>query len=205
MPPIEDTGGHDMRTIIALTALTLLTGCASAPSLNFSPANIGMSRVKQNAALMATTVTVANKSEALGKIAITGGEAGVAMLWKTSLDDSITRMAIFRDDAPLHLSLAVKILKLDMPAMGMVMVTQTVARYELIDRNTGAIVFTTDVTTEGRSPVSDNFQGAIRARISAANSVQNNIAEFLRQLESADLSKPMFPGGTQVQSGGAAK
>ena len=194
-----------MRFVPALLALTLLSGCASVPPLNFSPANIGMSRAKQNAALVATTVTIAGKSEAHGKIALAGAEGNVAELWRTALDDAITRMALFRDDAPTRLSLVVKILKLDAPTVGLTMVTRTEARYELIDRNTGAVVYTTDVATDGRSPVGENFYGMIRARISAANSVQNNIAVFLQQLESVDLGKPMFPGGQQLPAAGPAR
>ena len=68
-----------------------------------------------------------------------------------------------------------------------------------------AIVYSTDVKTDGRSPVGDDFMGANRVRISAASSVQTNIADFLRQLEAADLTKPMFPAQTQASPGGTAK
>lgn len=192
-----------MKMIVpaALGGLLALSGCASVPPLNFAPANVGMSQTKQDAALVAVTVTVAAKSEAKGKIQIAGAEGNVAELWKTALEDAITRMAVFRDDSPHRLSLAVKILKLQLPVAGVAMHTKTTARYELIDRNTGAIVFASDVESDGRSGGGENFYGAIRARISASNSVQNNIATFLQQLETADLSKPVFPAARQVQAG----
>ena len=194
-----------MRTILVAAALSLLTGCATIPPLNFSPPNIATSQVRRNAALVATTVTLAGKSEAHGKIDVAGSENGIAALWKTALDDSLTRMAMFRDDAPTRLSLVVKVLRLDAPDLGLVMVTHTEARYELIDRNTGAIAYATDIATDGRSPVGDNFYGMIRRRISAANSVQNNIATFLRQLETADLSTSMPPASQQAQPNGPAR
>ncbi len=78
--------------------------------------------------------------------------------------------------------------------------TYTTARYELIDRNTGSIVFTADVDSDGRVGGDDNFFGAIRARDSASASVQNNIAAFLQQLETADLSRPMFPAPAQASA-----
>jgi len=190
-----------MRAGVAIAALMLLGGCAAAPPINFSPPNIGLSAVKHNAALVSTTVTIAGRSEAQGKI-IAGGEAVIPTMWKTALEDALVRMAIFRDDAPVRLALVVKILQFEAPTMGLTMVTHTAARYELIDRNSGAIVYTTDVRTDGRSPVGDDFMGANRARISISTSVQNNIADFLKQLETADLTKPMFPAQKQVQTDG---
>ena len=186
----------------ALAALTMLAGCASVPAFNVSPANIGLSAVKHNAALVSTTVTVAGKGEATGRI-YPGTETGIVPLWKTALEDSLVRMAMFRDDAPMRLSLVVKILRFEIPGAGITMITHTAARYELIDRNTGAVVYATEINTDGRSPAGDNFMASIRARISAANSIQNNIADFLKQLESADLTKPMFPAQKQSQAGAA--
>lgn len=193
----------NLRLPLALATLGLLSGCATTPPpLNFTPPNIAMSAVKHNAALISTTVTAASGAEARGRI-ISGTEGVVAQLWKTSLEDSLIRMAMFRDDAPMRLALVVKILQMDVPTMGLTMVTQATARYELIDRNTGAVVYTTDVHTEGRSPVGDDFMGANRVRISLANAAQTNIADFLRQLETADLTKPMFPAQKQVAAGAA--
>lgn len=184
---------------IILGSALLLTGCASVPPLDFSPTNVGLSRVKQDAALVSTSVTLASKADRKGPIDVAGAENDITSMWKTALDDTILRMAIFRDASPNKLSLSVRVLKVDMPGAGFAMTTHTIARYELINRNTGDIVFATEVETDGKVPLSDNFVGAIRARNSLSLSVQNNIGSFLQQLESADLSKPMFPSQQQVE------
>lgn len=184
---------------IILGSALLLTGCASVPPLDFSPTNVGLSRVKQDAALVSTSVTLASKADRKGPIDVAGAENDITSMWKTALDDTILRMAIFRDASPNKLSLSVRVLKVDMPGAGFAMTTRTIARYELINRNTGDIVFATEVETDGKVPMSDNFVGAIRARNSLSLSVQNNIGSFLQQLESADLRKPMFPSQQQVE------
>lgn len=184
---------------ITVASVLFLSGCASVPPLEFSPTNVGLSTVKHDAALISTTVTAASKTDRKGPIDIAGAESDVATLWKTALDDTILRMAIFRDNSSKKLSLAVKILKVDMPSAGLTMTTSTIARYELIDRNTGDIVFTTDVETDGRAPLGDAFNGVVRARNSVSLSVQNNISSFLQQLEAADLTKAAFPAQQQIQ------
>jgi hypothetical protein len=167
---------------LCLAAGLLLAGCSVAP-LNFAPSNIPSSTDRLDAALISTNVTVASKTEAKGKLNTAGSEADVAALWKSSLDDAIIRMAAFRDDAPTKLSLVVKILELDLRDLGYN--ARTTARYELVDRNTGRTVYTTEVhTTEGAS----DYMGVNRARKSANRSVAANIEEFLKRLATAKLS-----------------
>ncbi len=162
----------------------LMSACSVAP-LNFSPANVAPTTKRLDAALLSTNVTVASKDEAVGKMNTAGAEADVSSLWKSTLDDSLVRMALFRDDSTRKVSLIVKILELDSRGLGYG--ARTTARYELVDRNSGATVFKTDVTTDGKA--SDYF-GANRARKSASRSVQANIEEFLKQIAVADLKAP---------------
>ena len=77
--------------------------------------------------------------------------------------------------------------------MGISFETETIAKYELIDRATGDIVYTSNVVSKGSVAASEAFLGVIRARVAASNSVRENIKQFLRELETVDLSKPMFP------------
>lgn len=53
---------------LAILSAFLLSGCASAPPLDFSPVNVGMSRVKHDAALVSTSVTAASKADRKGPI-----------------------------------------------------------------------------------------------------------------------------------------
>ena len=73
------------------------------------------------------------------------------------------------------------------------MITEVVARCEIIDRTTGDIIFVQDIASSGTAPVS---LGAARLQESINRAVQNNIAQFLLVTETIDLSRPMFPTGS---------
>ena len=111
-------------------------------------------------------------------------------------------MAIFKDDSPKKVSLAVKILKFDTPALGVGMTTHASARYEIIDRSDGSIIFTTDISTSASAPPTPgvtqfdyafDIAGVDGVHESINRSVQNNIIQFLQVLETVDMDKPMFP------------
>lgn len=182
-----------MRKIFSIAILALsLTACQSVPPLNFTVPNVGFSKSKIDAEIKSMTVSIARADEKTGDLPA-GMEAIVPQLWQTSLQESLNRMAIFKDDAPTKLSFAVKILKLDIPAGGFTFTTTAAARYEIIDRKNGDIVYTQDINSTGSVPMDYAFAGMIRQRESINRAVQNNITLFLQSLETIDISKPMFP------------
>lgn len=180
------------KIIFAIAAAVSLSACQSLPPLNFSVPNVGYSNKKIEAELKSMTVTVARPDEKTGSIPA-GIESLVPNLWQTSLQESVNRMAIFQDDAPTKINFAVKILKLDVPGAGFTMETTATARYEIINRKNGDIIFTQDISSVGTVPMDYAFVGAIRARESINRAIQNNIAQFLQALETVDIDKPMFP------------
>ena len=176
-----------------LFLLLLSSGCIGTKRLpvNFSAPNIGVSSTKLDAELKSLTVSVARPDEATGEI-----DPGIGVhtgLWKTSLEEAFNRMAIFKDDSPRKVSLAVKILKFGVPSFGASMTTHASARYEIIDRSDGSIIFTTDISTTGDVPFDYAFAARVRLLESINRSVQNNIIQFLQVLETVDMDKPMFP------------
>ena len=78
-------------------------------------------------------------------------------------------------------------------ALAIRMITEVVARYEIIDRTTGDIIFVQDIASSGTAPAS---LGAARLQESINRAVQHNIAQFLLVTETIDLSRPMFPTGS---------
>jgi uncharacterized lipoprotein YajG len=190
-----------------ILAPLMLSGCTTdLPPLNFTPPNVGVSSNKIDAEVRSLVVTIGRPDEqkgdidvmlveSLGTAASTG--SSITQLWKDSLQDSLNRLVIFKDDSPRKVNISVKLLKLDVPSMGTNFETETVARYEITDRSNGDIIFTTDVTSTGSTPMSHAFAGAIRARESVNRSVQNNITIFLQQLETVDAKKPMFPASNK--------
>jgi hypothetical protein len=192
-----------LATILAASAIALLsTGCQTLPPVDFGVGAVGVSQKKIDAELKTISVQVAPKNKQKGDVDIqmlesagTQASSGQAIIsaWQTSLQDAFARMAVFNDLSNRKLSLSVTVLKLDIPSMGINFETETIAKYELIDRATGDIVYTSDVAAKGSVAGSESFLGVIRARTAASNSVRENIKQFLRELETVDVAKPMFP------------
>jgi hypothetical protein len=175
-----------------LAVTLILAGCQTVPPINFSVPNVGYSAKKIDAELKSMTVSIARADEKTGDLPA-GMETLVPQLWQASLQESLNKMAIFNDDATNKVNLSVKILKLNIPAFGGSMATETAARYEIVDRKTGALIYTQDINAKGEVPFDYAFVGVVRARESINRSVQNNITQFLQALQTVDISKPMFP------------
>lgn len=176
----------------ALAGALALSGCATNPPLNFSVPNVGVTQHKLDADLRSVTVSLARPDEKKGDMPA-WAQSEVPALWHSALMDALDHMTAFTDDAHRKVNLTVKVLAIDVPSMGASFTTKTVARYELIDRSNGDIIYTQDISASGTVPASYAFMGAIRARESVNRSVQNNITQFLQALETVDITKPMFP------------
>jgi hypothetical protein len=185
-------------SLLATAAIVILSGCAApVVPLNFSVPNVGLAQRKIDAEMKSLTVTVARPDEKTGVINM---NPTVPTLWTTSLTEAFNKMTIFQDDAPKKVNVAVKILSFDPPGAGFSMTTTASARYEIIDRKNGDIIFTQDISSSGTTPADYAFLGVTRQIESANRAVQNNITQFLQALETVDVKKPMFPakaGATQ--------
>lgn len=179
------------KLLLLAVVIGSLSGCASVPPLNFSTPSVGVSQKKIDAELKSLTVSLARPDEQKGDIM--AGMEVVTPIWRTSLQEALDHMAIFKDSSSNTVSLNVKVLALDVPSFGISMTTKTIARYEIINRANGDIIYTQDIESTGVVPASYAFAGYVRARESINRAVQNNITQFLQALESIDLSRPMFP------------
>lgn len=184
------------RLFVAAITAVFLSGCAPMPPMNFSVPNVGVSQKKIAAELKSMTVTFARPDEKTGAIPVDIAHI-VPQLWQTALVESLNKMVIFQDDAAKKVNLSVKILKLDFTGIASV-TSETSARYEIMDRKTGDLIFTQDITSFGTVPGDYAFMGAIRLRESINRAVQNNITQFLQALETVDVQKPMFPAKAGV-------
>lgn len=190
------------RSLLTLLLFAMLTlgGCAANPPLNFSVPNVGVSQTKLGAEMKSLTVTLARPDEKKGDMP-SWAEAEIPALWRTALMDALDHMTIFTDDSARKVNLSVKVLAIDVPGFGASFTTKTIARYELIDRSNGDIIYTQDIDASGTVPASYAFVGAIRARESVNRSVQNNISQFLQALETVNLDRPMFPSHSSTAQG----
>jgi len=194
---------NNFGKFVPLTLVLLFSfGCVSLPPVNFSAPNIGVSSTKLDAELKSLTVSIARPGEATGEIRPNHfvrqyGEfqpypiSLYAGLWKTALEEAFNRMVIFKDDSPKKVSLAVKILKFNNRPL--FWIAHTSARYEIIDRSDGSIIFTTDISTSGEGPIKIDplcdFGCAMGSRVvdGLNRSVQKNIIQFLQVLETVDM------------------
>ncbi len=190
-----------IKWIILSMGSSLIVGCAAVPPLNFSTPNVGVATKKINAEVKSMTVTVARPEEQIGRLVYLayGYENIVPPLWQTSLIEALNKMAIFQDDAPTKVNILVKILKFDVPIGGSSYTTDVTARYEIIDRKNGDVIYTQDVSSMGVTTSTEAMVPLGRAIESFNRAVQNNITQFLQSLETLNIQKPMFPANPKVK------
>ncbi len=68
------------------------------------------------------------------------------------------------------------------------MTTDIAAQYQFIDRSTGDIIYDQTINTPGTVPFGYAFSGDVRRRKSINVAAQNNIAAFLKNLETSSLA-----------------
>jgi hypothetical protein len=175
-----------LRWLCLAALAAMLSACGSIPPINFSVPNVAPSPTKLDADVKSITVTVASAEEATGKL--DPNTSLLTQYWKTSIEEALDRMAVFRDDAPRKVSIAVKILRLEL-SVGATATVNASARYQIIDRATGAVAFTTDINTEGQSTLDYSLAGVARNRKALNHAVQENILKFLQALPNANLGK----------------
>ncbi len=179
--------------IATLTAVTVLAGCAHAPAppVNYAVPNVGMSKTRLNAELKSINVSYASQAEATGSISATA--VRTPELWKSALDGALNDMLIFRDDANRKVNLVVKITEFNPADSGVDMLSTATARYDLVDRGNGDIIYSQNVSSTGTVKFGENVNGLARIIEATNRAVRSNIATFLQALETVDLTKPMFP------------
>lgn len=186
------------RNGLAMLAVLVVAGCVtSMPPANFSVPNVGISEHRLDAEVRSITVTYGRPDEQIGQIDffVFGEGSNVSIAWKTALEEALNRMLLFTDGGSKTVSISVKILKLYVPIFGISPTAKSVARYEIIDRANGDVIFSQDVSSSGTTPLTYAWDQTVLVRESVNRAVQNNIALFLQAAETIDLAKPMFPAG----------
>lgn len=179
-------------TLIVGVSAIFLGGCATPPPpVSYSVPNVGMSKSRHDAELRSITVSLANQSEATGKIPVY--VVRTPELWKAALEEALNSMVIFKDNGTKKINIAVKILKFSPSGPGFDMTTDVEARYEIVDRATGDIIHSQNISTTGKVELKENFNANARMIEATNQAVRGNISAFLQSLESIDMNKPMFP------------
>jgi hypothetical protein len=171
---------------MTLSGALVLAACNAMPPFNFTPQFTGPSHSKIDADLRGVTVSLANPGETTGHMPSDGALA--APIWRDALQDSINKSGLFDDDSHRRVNIAVKVLKIDIPEMGITFETAAEARYQIIDRKDGAVLFDQVIPSTGTVPPDWAFAGVIRRRESINRAVQNNIATFMNSLYRSPLA-----------------
>src|SRR5512139_3622726 len=99
-----------MKAKAAAAALVFLTTACATQPLNFTPAAVEPAGMKLDASLVNVTVSLDSTPGNTAKkrrIDAGGFEAQLQTLWKSALEDSISRAAIFNDDSHRRVNLSV--------------------------------------------------------------------------------------------------
>jgi hypothetical protein len=164
-----------------------LVGCAPVPPYDFSLNDVQPSQRVIRYDLKSTVVTLASPAEKIGPLP---PDSNIAVpIWQTALQDAVDRSAIFADPAPASIDLECKLLKIDIPLFGGDMTTDIAARYQIIDRSTGKILFDQVIDTPGTVSFGYAFLGGVRAKESINVAAQNNIQAFLIAIEESPLAE----------------
>ena len=179
-------------SIIVVSFVVMLAGCATQPpTLDFIPSDITPSPNKVNAEVKTIVVSIAKEKERLGEtqVGLFGNiyEQSFKTSLKEALDESIARSAIFGDLANKKLLLSAKVMKFQTPSFGINFATESIIRYELVDRSNGEQVFLRDITTSGSVSGDYAFLGATRYTEARNISIRENIKQFIGVVSNSDL------------------
>lgn len=175
-----------MHRLVWLVIPLSLVACNPMPPFNFAPQFSRPSQSKIDADLRSVSVTLANPEETTGRMP--ADAAGAAPIWRDALQDAINKSALFDDDSHRRVNIVVKVLKVDIPDVGITFETAVDAHYQIIDRKDGAAIFDQVISSTGSVPPDWAFSGAIRRRESINRAVQNNIATFMNVLYRSPLA-----------------
>jgi hypothetical protein len=171
-----------------IAAITLImAGCATqAPTLDFVPKDVLPTGQKIDYELKSISVSVAKEDERVGEtqVGLFGNQYEVSFRqsFKDSLEEAITKAAIFNDLSNKKLSLSAKVMQFETPGFSASFETSFVVRYQLLDRSSGKLVFTRDIRSNGIVTFDYSFLGAIRYTEARNRAVRANIEQFIASL-----------------------
>lgn len=115
-------------------------------------------------------------------------------LFRDALSSSLLTAGLLkRGNAEADYVLNAEMLKLDLPSFGFEMSTASSVKYSLIKRKTDAVVHEEIINQEFTANLSDAFVAHERARITASNSIRENITHLIRVLNSLSLDGKAAP------------
>ena len=177
-----------IKAWVSILGMTFfMAGCATqAPTLDFVPKDVLPTGKKIDYELKNITVSVAKEDERKGEtqVGLLGNqyENSFRQSFKDAIEEAISKSAIFNDNSQRKLTLTAKVLQFETPSVSISFETKFMVRYQLLDRSTGKLVFTRDISSMGSVTFDHAFMGAIRYTEARNRSVQSNVEQFIASL-----------------------
>ena len=177
---------HYSLSFMIVALLSLYHHNAAAQDLSFNPV-IKVSKSKINADLENIIISMDPKSTRLGNVYIEGQDFHNS--FRTLLNESLIRSAIFNDASKYKIALFVQVRKLEYYQ------SESVISYELIDKRTGKNFYLQYFVVDKNELAKTKRNEAI------FRSVENNIRKFLASLDDVNID---WPGASKASSAKAS-
>jgi hypothetical protein len=149
-----------------------------------TPENIPQAKQQLDAELKSTTVMLAPKGEQTGEIKV---QPDFLNLWKESLQTSLDKAGIFKDDAKRKMSVEAYIKKFDFNPVGLSNEVIVEVAYRVIDRSTKAIVFEHNTVTTSKMDSGEVWVAVERLKRIWNKATQESIHQFVSALNDAEI------------------
>jgi hypothetical protein len=167
--------------------LCLCLGACATPKfepINLTPENIPQAKQQLDAELKSTTVMVAPSNEQTGEVKV---QPDFLNLWKDSLQTSLDKANIFKDDAKRKMSVEAQVRKFDFNPTGLSNEVTVEVAYKVIDRSTKTIVFEHNTMTSAKMDAGEIWVAMERLKRVWNKATQESIHQFVSALNNAKI------------------
>lgn len=174
-----------MKTTIMV--LCLFLGACATPKfepINLTPENIPQAKQQLDAELRSTTVMLAPKGEQTGEVKV---QPDFLNLWRDSLQTSLDKAAIFKDDAKRKISVEAYVKKFDFNSEGLSNEVTVEVTYKVIERSNKAIIFEYNTMTSSKMDSGEVWVAIERLKRIWNKATQESIYQFVSALNNAKI------------------
>lgn len=167
--------------------LCLFLGACATPKyepISLTPENIPQSKRQVDAEVKSIAMMLAPQSQQTGEVRV---DPGFLNTWKDSLQVSLDRAAIFKDDAKRKVSVEGHVKKFDFNPTGLSNECFVEVTYRVTDRSTKAVVFEYDTKTTAKMDSGEVWVAIERLKRIWNRATQESIRQFVVALDGANL------------------
>lgn len=170
----------------AIVLCLCLCACATPKfePINLTPENIPQAKQQVDAELKSTTVMLAPRNEQTGEVKV---QPDFLNLWKDSLQTSLDKAGIFKDDAKRKISVEAYVRKFDFNPTGLSNEVTVEVVYRVIDRSTKTIVFEHNTMTSAKMDSGEIWVAMERLKRIWNKATQESIHQFVSALNNAKI------------------